>query len=341
MHTARRQCCCLVFALATAALTPAQHRAAAAVDDQQLLRDLGPDETCVAAERALVRRGAAGVALLTKALADPEFGADPARLAHAIYTLGKLGDAATPAVDLLLQQLPASDDGVLRNTCWALGEIGAKAEAEGRNVLARLQRLKPQPGWGHQEWAFACRRIELGNYLSTEQLARLLRDNSHASVVAAADVICRLPGGSAQVPQQELLAAWRRFHEMWRSDGQSAARAALELARALVHHGSDAMDLDEARAALVEHFDVEVRLAAVMQLGQGLDQAPRGVVEALRRALADGSVLVRREAVTSLGMLGKAAADAVPVLTAMLQDADAQIRGRAAAALHAIAGKAK
>jgi HEAT repeat protein len=138
------------------------------------------------------------------------------------------------------------------------------------------------------------------------------------------------------VPRAELLTAWQYAHDGWRAYGDGWARVTFELARAVVVHAADTEAADAARAALVYHFDVEVRLDAVMQLGQLPGKDPASAVRALRAALTDGSVLVRREAVTSLGVLGPAAIRAESEVAALVDDPDPQIRARASAALRAI-----
>lgn len=307
-------------------------------DDSELKRlalDLGDSERSAEAVRVLSRRGAPAVAALTGAIRDSAYRSDARRLATAIYTLGKLGDDAAPAARLLVVEARTATGDVLRNVYWALGEIGPKAEADGAKVLAELADLTPDPGWAHQEWSFACRRLDVGLDTTPHALEHLLRLRDHPSLVAAAGLLCRLDPG-ATVPRTELLAAWEHVAQGWRAHGEGWSRVARELARAVVRHAPDAPGADAARAALVGHFDLDVRLDAVMKLGQTPPDDPEMAVAALITALADGSVFVRREALTSLGLLGPAAAAAVPTIGALVEDADTQIRVRAAAALRAI-----
>lgn len=315
---------------------PQQPEPAADAQTQRLLADLGDVERSVDAIRTLTRRGAPAVTALMAAIRDPAFRSDEQRLATAVYALGKFGDVAAPAAQLVIDELLTASGDCLRNLYWALGELGPRAEADGAGMLTGLRKLKPAPGWAHQEWAFACRRIEVGTEPGPDELARLLQATEHASMVAAAGVLLRRRPGSDPVPQQELLAAWQRCYKSWQRDGESAARVTFELARAVVRHAPGTPAAEVARTVLVRHFDVEVRLEAVMQLGLAPASDPALAVRALQDSLGDGSVLVRREAVTALGLLGPAAEVAAPALAALAGDADAQIRARAAAALRAI-----
>ena len=104
----------------------------------------------------------------------------------------------------------------------------------------------------------------------------------------------------------------------------------------MVVHLPDTPDATAASALLVHHFDVDVRLEAAMQLGRSPAGDQLGAVAALQLSLTDGSVHVRREAVTALGMIGPAAADALPALESLASDPDPQLRARAAAAVRAI-----
>jgi HEAT repeat protein len=114
-----------------------------------------------------------------------------------------------------------------------------------------------------------------------------------------------------------------------------------ELARAVVIHLPHTPDAVAAWALLIYHFDMDVRLQAVMQLGQSGANDAETAVKALQTSLTDGSVEVRREAVTALGMIGPPAADALPALQALAHDSDLQIRARATAAVRAIGRNGK
>lgn len=315
---------------------PAQDLPAVPTDLARCLRDLGDDERALDAVRVLVRRGDAAVAALMTAIETPHFRDDPDRMAAAVYALGKLGDTAAPAAKLLLDELHEASDPVARNIFWALGEVGPKAQADGMRILDALVEARPAPGWNHQEWAFACRRIELGLDVPLDELEKLFQTKDHGSLVAAAGVVLRFPAGSDRVPADAVAKAWERVRADWAAYGEGHRRVALELARAVARHAPDSTEADLARAALLQHHDVEIRVHAAMQLGQHAAADPSIPVRALRAALGDGSVLVRREAVTALGLLGASAVTARPDLESLREDPDAQIRARAAAALRAL-----
>ncbi|HEX6813477.1 MAG TPA: HEAT repeat domain-containing protein [Planctomycetota bacterium] len=337
MHLATRFSC-LLLALSCAAAAHAQQEPRPT--DADLLRDLGTEERGFEAVCAFVRRGAPAVATLTAAIRDPVFQSNERQLALAIYALGKIGDAAAPAALLLIDLLPAAKDDVLRNVYWALGEIGPKAQAMGKDVLGPLRERKPTPGWSHQEWSFACRRIDLGLDLSEAEASRLLKQEDHATLVAVAGLLCRAEPG-ARVPREQLLETWQRMEPQWRQHGEGSRRVMLELARAVAKHAPDTPEGTAARAILIHHFDLDVRLQTVMQMGQDPGADPAASVQALQRSLTDGSILVRREAVTALAMIGPPAAAALPALQELAKDRDAQIRARAAAAVRAIGPKGK
>lgn len=308
-------------------------------DGAQWLAALGDPERSLDAVRQLTACGAPAVELLLAAMRDPGFHADADKLADAVFALGKLGDVAAPAAQQLLDELPDAPDRVRRNLYWALGEIGPKADGGKGVLLARLTKLKPLPGWDHQEWSIACRRIEVGLAPQTAELEDLLQQEDHATLIAAAELLCRQP--AVPVSRERLLAAWQYVFDGMQQYGEGWHRVAQELARAVVLRlpGSDAAA--EARLVLVYHFDVAVRLEAAMQLGQSPGPDKAVAVDALRSALGDESLLVRREAVTSLGMLGTAAQKAVPVLSLLEAAEDVQVRARAKAALRAIAKAGK
>jgi hypothetical protein len=203
-----------------------------------------------------------------------------------------------------------------------------------------MQKPPRLQGWDYMEWAFAYRRTELGVDPSPSEVATLLQGEDSSELVAAAGFLCRAHP-LASWPREDLLAAWTRTESFWRRGNTGYKRAMLELARAVVRQAPDAPEATSALAVLIYHFDVDVRLQAAMQMGQTPGSDPATSVAALQLALTDGSVHVRREAVTALGMIGPAAVDALPALQTLATDPDVQIRGRAAAAVHAIDRKGK
>lgn len=325
----------LILALSFTTAVRSQHGDAPRQTDAQLLQDLGSEERAIDAVRILARRGAPAVALLMAAIREPVFRDDPRLLATAIYTLGKLGDVAAPAATLLLDELDRSRDDVLRNIYWALGELGPSAQAKGEDVLTRLRKLKPTPGWSHQEWSFACRRIELGFEMSEDTLRSLLQMQDQASLMAVAGQLCRMAPG-ARIPGELLLETFTRMELQWRQYGEGHKRVALELARAVTRHAASTPEATAARAILIYHFDLDIRLEAVMQMGQLPGKEPAATVQALLQSLEDGSLQVRREAVTALAMIGPPAWRAAAALEKFCLDPDVQLRGRATAALRAI-----
>lgn len=302
------------------------------------LRDLADEEKSLDAVRAFVRLGAAGARLLAEAMREARYHDDPKWRVSAYYALGKLGDAAASVAPLLLRELETAGDDVKGTLFWAVAEVAAGRE-DRLQLLERLVARKPQPGPLHVEWAYACRRLELGNEID-DLFGELLRSPAHADQVAAASVLIRRPPVDVN-PPEDLLPAFDRMHQE-HLRGAYAMRPLLELARAVVRHCPRVHQADAARCVLVYHYELEVRLDAAMQLGRSVyvDQtAKTAALAALRTSLTDGSVLVRREAVTSIGVLGLPAGK--DALDALREDPDAQIRTRAAAALRSIERAAK
>lgn len=86
---------------------------------------------------------------------------------------------------------------------------------------------------------------------------------------------------------------------------------------------------------LLHAAEVELRLESARALGARGAEAERAV-PSLVAALADTNVLVLREVITALGLIGPAATDALPVLEPLAEDNDQQTRARAQAALRQI-----
>src|SRR5690606_14512844 len=106
-HLASQSCGRWLFLLAIVACQPAAAQTAvvqASPADRSLLQDLGDAERSIDAIRKLVRQGEPAVALLSAAIRDPVFREDQERMANAVYTLGKLGAAAVPAVHALIAE---------------------------------------------------------------------------------------------------------------------------------------------------------------------------------------------------------------------------------------------
>jgi hypothetical protein len=332
---------CLLLVCSLAAMSRAQKHEPGSATDAQLLADLGNDERCVEAVRTLTHRGEKGVTILMAAIGDTQFHADERRLAVAIYALGKLGDLAVPAVPLLLDELAAVPRGnVLLNLYWAIGEIGPKAQADGTDMLGALLSLQPHnvaEGW---EWSFAYERIALGVAADKDVMKQWLRTRSLAHMAAVGWLMCRQAPDSS-LPLEDLRAAWRFTEQDVQHHDETYPRVIMDLARAVSLHLPDTSDGTAARATLIYHYDVDVRLQAVMQLGQSPADDREMAVKALQISLTDGSLQIRREAVTALGMIGPPAADALPALQALAQDPDLQVRARAAAAVRAIGRNGK
>lgn len=304
-------------------------------DEQQLLDDLGHFERRLDSIRKLVRLGPRGVELLQAGLRQDALRQQPETTLSALYALGRLGQHATPAVEQLLDIAAHSRPPELNNAFWALGEIGPHLGAGRAALLQRLQPMKPEPGWAHQEWAFACRRIELGNGLDFDEIDAQLREVEHASQVAAAEVLRQWPPGK-EIPEDALRSAWTAACDQWQHEHEGCRRRVMALSRVMAHHFPRSETAAAANRILLEHWEEEVRLHAVMELGRSPGTAVKDTVGYLQKSLHDGSPLVRREAVTALGMLGADAAPATDDLRALTHDDDRQIRARAEAALRSI-----
>jgi HEAT repeat protein len=346
MRTARIAFALPIVSVALAGRVPAQEHAGEPSEHkatlQRAVNELTDDDRHLDAVRTLIRHGESAVAELRQAIRDPRVRADAKRLAAMFYAVGRIGEPARPLAPLLVGEAAGAPDEVARSIFWALGEIGPGDEPATHELpwWSALLAMRPNPGASHQEWMFACRRIELGRAASKQQLRDLLQAQDHATLAAAAALVRQRAHDLDRDTRTALRDAWRQVREGWAQHGTSWARVTRELGRALAAAEPDTPDAVLALCDLVDHFDVDVRLDAVMRLGQ-VRHAFVDAVDALVKATADGSVHVRREAVTALGMLGTKAAAAAAVLGQLVDDPDAQVRRRAAAALRAVECKAE
>ena len=109
------------------------------------------------------------------------------------------------------------------------------------------------------------------------------------------------------------------------------------IAWAMVSIGRDDPASSVAHAYRLGHQDAKVRLSAVKSLQSMRDP---DTVPTLVRTLEDPlDLVILREAITALGMIGPAAKDAIPTLEKLAEHHDPQIAERAKAALRQVRGR--
>lgn len=324
----------------------------------KLLLDLGDDGRCLTAVRNLCALQADAVApLLAFVQSRRDAGPEDRACLMAVYALGKLGDAGALAARPMLEHLRTATGSLQLQLLWAIGEVGPAAAASDPTLQESLRERRPQPGTAHQEWAIACRRIDLGLQPRAEQLDLLANAEDLGGLTALADHLLRDPRPLQGEARDSLLQLFRRVlaehtclvpGQPYQGGFQLAPaqkavavdngmeRAVRELARAVVARVPDAPERVAASVLLTAHFDPDVRFQAMRGLGAGNDAL---ALAGLRVGLLDSQPLVRCEAVTALGMLGPLATEATHALETLADGDDKQLAGRATASLRAIRKK--
>ncbi len=122
-----------------------------------------------------------------------------------------------------------------------------------------------------------------------------------------------------------------------RIEYQSGPRSNKPYAEAILRIDPTGAEAAEAHAYLIEHGDPYQQgksLRALREFGESAVSATEALVRLAGDPVAD--VSLRYEAITSLGMIGPAAKDAIPTLEKLTEHADPQIAERAKAALRQV-----
>jgi HEAT repeat protein len=269
------------------------------------LGDLGP-------------RSQTAVAALMNAGKDP----DPTVSWAAIDALGQIGPDAEAAVPSLIEALKdASTRGAAVD---ALGQLGRKAQSASPGLEPLLQGDEV-----NLRWPAAASLVRIGGPGGRAGVQFLLKSGT-------------VPGRSRNDATQILTApsAKDALPELIDAVREPALRdAAAEIAGNVSMYWKKELIPDGVRK-LAHDRDPAVRCVAAWFLhrgGQALDT--KDVLAVLQETLKSTDPWARRHAARCLGSLGPNAKDAVPQLSAVLEDKDEGVRDAAAKALASIRGR--
>jgi hypothetical protein len=293
------------------------------------------------------------VPALRPIVAGPREGA-AANVLHAVQVLQRIGAPAAPAIPDLLTLLHrlGRRDNLRAAVIQALGALVPHAPTQRtavREAMFALLAEEKLDGLGKHfqtgDFVDKCRviaRTEFGPETAAEDLGKRLADgNPFVREYAAELLAARTAAPEATVAALQL--ALRGPHPgtfeleglppldvfLDRRIQTAAARALLRVAP------MDARSV-EAFALLAERPQAEDRLDAVAALRHAGAAAAPMLPQLMRMAAADESVLVRREAITTLGLLGAVAAPATALLERLAADRDPQVAEVARAALRQV-----
>ncbi len=292
-------------------------------------------------------RNAAALPALTAALAD-RAGRVRRRAAE---RLGDLGPGARSAVPALVRALGDADPAVRWAAADALGQVGPDAATA---VPALIDALQDTSTRGAAVDALG--QIGPKARAAIPALTKVLRGEDLAVRWAAASALVRVGGPGAEPGVRYLLeTAARRRERNWTDATHilmaPTARQALpallgavqdpltrDLAEEIAREVSPYLTTDPLAdvKGLLEDKDAGVRCVSAWLLYGARAVDLKDAVAIQCGGLKAADPWVRRQAARYLGSLGPAAGDAVPALTAALQDPDDGVRAAAARALQAI-----
>ncbi|MCA9117241.1 MAG: HEAT repeat domain-containing protein, partial [Planctomycetaceae bacterium] len=254
----------------------------------------------------------------------------------AALTLGRLGKAGAPAVDLLARLLDEPPQNNVSPASWstrALALLGPDA-AEASPRLVQLLRNPARDAGDRMAAIDALARIGAGQPQSLPTLISFLtvRPGAASGLSDSLAITFRelaaqglgLMGAEAAAAVPALLRAGRDEHESVRQEATLALAAMGPAAEIAVPGLLERLVSDDSEAV---QDAAETALAAV---------ATREAQQALAHLLGDEEPEFRWRAARSLGRMGQAAADAEPSLLVCLQDPEPQVQLQAALACQAI-----
>lgn len=253
---------------------------------------------------------------LVKAVKD----SDPTVSWAAVDALGQIGPDAESAVPALIEALKkASTGGAAAD---ALGQIGRKAEAAVPSLEQALS------GDVTVRWAAAVSLVRIGGAGARPGVRFLLRPDG-------------VPGRSMNDASQILTApsTWETLPELI----EAARTPSLRDAAALIS-GNVAMYIPKERipagvTKLLQDKDPGVRCVAAWFLYGARALELKSALGVLQETLKSSDPWSRRQAIQFLGKLGPQSRDAVPALTAALEDKDQGVREAAIQALESVQRK--
>ncbi len=241
--------------------------------------------------------------------------------------LGKIGPESRPAIPALMAALGDDSDTVKWLAVWALGRIGGKAVPP---LIALLDDEKLQ-----DTAVVALGDIGAAARPAVHSLVELLQKPG-LSTDRASDVVLALSriGPAAEEAAPTLLKILAdeksdlRPYAAWALAQIGAKDEVPQLIRALFAERDPGSELSI------------VIFIAVLTLDPEKEAYFRLALKGVTELLANESSLVRQEAATALGAVGKKAATAVPKLAAGLDDPDPEVRSALLSALAAIGPEA-
>lgn len=234
----------------------------------------------------------------------------------AAWALGRIGEAAKPAIPLLIDTLTSQHVSVRRNAPRALGNFGEEAKPA---TAALRQLLDDEDSQVRVQAAAALWKINR----QPESLAALETLVLVADSTAAYHAACILGELGVDAVSSAPALAKALGH-----DDEDVARSA---AKALGRFGPSAISAVRQSQASA---DPRIRRRAVEALGWiGLP-----ALEFVGESLEDEDPLVRRLAARALGRLGPEAVDARPLLLKAVNDQNVEVRSAAAKSLAQIDG---
>lgn len=249
--------------------------------------------------------------------------ADPATQAEALAALERGHAAAVPVLVEILQGSSSAADAELRwKSVELLAKLGPDAASAAPAVAAGVNDPDPHV---QAVCAEALPKLEAPAELAVPALISQLKTGN---VVEAEKALSQYRGAAAPaVPELITLL----------NDKQKTPETRWHAARTIGKIGPGAIDALDALIASIEDEEWHIREHCAEAIGElGSAAAEKGVPVLIER-LSDDAVRVRRDAVRSLGQLGKLASAAVPQVEKLLDDEEQLVREAAEKALKLIA----
>ena len=248
---------------------------------------------------------------------------DPALRSHAAFMLGQIGPEAKVAVPILTELLADQDRKVRECAAYALGRIGPDAKPA---VPVLMELLKDQDYLVRWNAVRALGSVGPGAKSAIPALVKLLDGKDRSLRVNVARTLGHIG-----------------------ADGNTTVRVLVELLRDRQVRGAAILALGDverdakaaipALTALLGDPDPGIRLDVADALVKINPEAKDAAIQALAELTKDKRWWVRRGAAKSLGKIGSEAKTAIPILTQLLNDPEADVQKAASEALEKIRAK--
>lgn len=266
---------------------------------------------------------------------------------YAVWTIGLIGPDAQSATDAVVGALKDKDDEVRRKAAYALSRIDPKVEAAApalidaladRNADVRAEAAGAIKRFGVRAVPFLARAVRDSANVRAQALAVLGQIPADGEIVVAAFVpLLRETDSAVQQSASDVLtrhpkAAIPKLLKLLDDPDQ---RVRMEGLRLLTIIPADGPAMLPKLKVLAADKAVSVRESALVLLAR---LGPEGTPP-LITALTDADPGIRWTAAFSLGEMGSNAPPVIMGLTRASEDADADVRAAAKAALQKIHGK--